>query len=569
MGRSKRRKRNVNNLSPSEQTAKATIESLEFDQIDEAIARLQIQKSLSIQKSLESDDISQIIKASNYLKTKEKEKQTDPKSYFWVPDMFLDSGKGYKTPIKGVSFEVLQRMGNIPLIETIVKTRIEQIQRFLSFTTDEQKEGYTIRRKTGLFEDRNKAKLTDSDKRKIEELNNYLEYGGFNSKWTQSDDFADFIRKIMRDSLVLDQTTFEIVRNRGGKLQRHFATDASMIRLLDSLDPKFQKQFEQWEINGILPSYAQVWNGEILQNPDTKEPIIFYPWELGYGVRNKTTNIRHNGYGTSELEVLIEVVTWILWGMQYNGNFFKQGSNPKGFLTIKNGGMNNETLNEFRGNWKQMMTGVENSHRMPVFEGIDLEWTDLQKNNRDMEYNSWVEFLIIMLCSVYTIDPSELGFHFRQQSELFGQQGQKERLDHSKKKGLVPLLKFLEKLINKYLISELDENYEFVFTGIDIEDRKTAAETIKAELDAGIVPFEVAFEQKMGRPYNEKKDTILNREFIQILQMKQMGGEEMNGYVEGMQGEEENANPFEQYEKAGKSDPIIASAIDYINKTLK
>ena len=87
-----------------------------------------------------------------------------------------------------------------------------------------------------------------------------------------------------------------------------------------------------------------------------------------------------------------------------------------------------------------------NSHKIPVFSGIDLEWIDLQSNNKDMEFQQWMEFLIIMLCSVFTIDPSELGYQFQKQAQIFGQQGQKERIQHSKKKGLKPLLLFFEKV---------------------------------------------------------------------------------------------------------------------------
>lgn len=54
-----------------------------------------------------------------------------------------------------------------------------------------------------------------------------------------------------------------------------------------------------------------VWDGQIIRHPVSDEYVVFYPWELGYGVRNKTTNVLRNGYGCSELETLIEIVTWI------------------------------------------------------------------------------------------------------------------------------------------------------------------------------------------------------------------------------------------------------------------
>ncbi len=547
---------------------------VDFLKIDKQIQELSMQRDLLLDQSLTGDNVAEIIKANDYL---EKVKRTtpDPKSHLWLPDNWFHTGQGYKESVKGVSFDVLQRMGNTFITKAIVNTRVEQIQRFLKFTTDESREGYTIKRKRSAFaKPESIADYSYRDQKQVEHISSFLEVGGENSKWEQTDDLSDFIRKIVRDSLVLDQLTFECVRDRLGNLKKYYAVDASLIRILDAQDPRYAKEWEKWRLNGFLPQYAQVWNGQILKNPITTEPIVFYPWELAYGVRNKTTNIRNNGYGVSEQEVLMEIMTWTLWGMQYNGNFFKQGSQPKGFINIKNPGTNNTTLNEFRGNWRQMMTSVRNSHKIPVFEGIDLEWVDLQHTNRDMEFHGWVEFLLILTCSVYTIDPSELGFNFKQSTQMFGQSGQKERLQHSKKKGLSPLLKFIEKIINKYIVSEIDDRFEFIFTGVDIEDREAAAKVAKLELEAGIVSFEYAFERRMGRPYDPENDTILNPQMVAMEQIKTFGGAKMNGISddgdmssEGEEGGEDNV--FNQFAKAESDDPIVRASKEYIQNTFK
>ena len=80
-------------------------------------------------------------------------------------------------------------------------------------------------------------------------------------------------------------------------------------------------------------------------------------------------------------EILINITTWILYGMEYNGNIFKNGSNPKGVMNIKSGGGSQNTLDDFRESWRHMMNGSQNSHKIPVFEGIDLEWIDMQMKN--------------------------------------------------------------------------------------------------------------------------------------------------------------------------------------------
>lgn len=525
-----------------------------------------------LQSSLNSNDPSEIMKANLYLG------ELTPnsgriQSIFFDPNDFTGNGKGFKDSKGILSFETLRRMGDIYIIRAIVNTRIEQIQNFLHFSEDEQKEGFTIRRKRGLFkDDDSKKELTNQDKKIIENIVKFLEKGGWTEKWDNADNLQTFVRKIAFDSLTLDQLAFEIVRNRGWELQKFRAVDASLIRFLDSVDPRQKESLEDYRFKGYLPRFCMVWEDQILKNPITREPILYYPWELGFGIRNKSSNIRKNGYGTSELETLVEIITWILWGMQYNGNFFSQGSQPKGFINIKNSNISNSTLNEFRQAWTQTMRGVQNSHRVPVINGINLEWIDLQKNNRDMEFNDWLKFLIIIGCAVYRMDPSELGFQFKDQVQIFGQDGQKARLQHSREKGLKPILIFLENIITEYLVSELDENFEFAFTGIEVEDEEAQVELDKKKLEGGMVAMQDIFKKYSGREFDPENDIILNQVYQQAATQKQqqeMFGSSVPGEFqeEGVPSEgEEFENPFDKYKSI--DNPILQPAMDYYMKNL-
>lgn len=525
-----------------------------------------------LQSSLNSNDPSEIMKANLYLG------ELTPnsgriQSIFFDPNDFTGNGKGFKDSKGILSFETLRRMGDIYIIRAIVNTRIEQIQNFLHFSEDEQKEGFTIRRKRGLFkDDDSKKELTNQDKKIIENIVKFLEKGGWTEKWDNADNLQTFVRKIAFDSLTLDQLAFEVVRNRGWELQKFRAVDASLIRFLDSVDLRQKESLEDYRFKGYLPRFCMVWEDQILKNPITREPILYYPWELGFGIRNKSSNIRKNGYGTSELETLVEIITWILWGMQYNGNFFSQGSQPKGFINVKNSNISNSTLNEFRQAWTQTMRGVQNSHRVPVINGIDLEWIDLQKNNRDMEFNDWLKFLIIIGCAVYRMDPSELGLQFKDQAQIFGQDGQKARLQHSREKGLKPILIFLENIITEYLVSELDENFEFAFTGIEVEDEEAQVELDKKKLEGGMVAMQDIFKKYSGREFDPENDIILNQVYQQAATQKQqqeMFGSSVPGEFqeEGVPSEgEEFENPFDKYKSI--DNPILQPAMDYYMKNL-
>jgi hypothetical protein len=546
----------------------ASLSSLSIEEIDRLQKAAPMAFQSKLQAALNSNDAGEIMKANLYLGEINRQ-PTKIQSVFFDPNDISGNGRGFKDSKGVLSFSVLRRMGDIHIVKSIVSTRVEQIMNFMDFSEDEQKEGFTIRKKKSLFSTGDE-KLTNEDKKKISKIVDFLEKGGWTDKWDNVDSLQEFVSKIMSDSLTLDQLAFEMVRNRMWELQKFRAVDASLIRFLDSVDPRQREGFEQYRFKGHLPRYCMVWDEMILHNPITKEPILYYPWELGFGIRNKTSDVRRNGYGVSELETLVNIITWILWGFSYNANFFSQGSQPKGFINIKNPNISNSTLQEFRQAWTQTMAGVGNSHRTPVINGIDLEWVDLQKlSNRDMEFNEWIKFLIIMTCSVYRIDPSELGFNFKESQQIFGQDGQRERLKHSREKGLKPLLIFLQGIITKYIVSELDENYEFAFTGIEVEDEEAQVKLDSEKLSSGMVAMQDIFKKYNGRDFDPEKDIILNQVYQGIKQAeeqnKMFGASQPGQQPEGVPEDEED--PFAQY-KSFNDNPIMKPAVDYYLKNL-
>lgn len=546
----------------------ASLSSLSIEEIDRLQKAAPMAFQSKLQAALNSNDAGEIMKANLYLGEINRQ-PTKIQSVFFDPNDISGNGRGFKDSKGVLSFSVLRRMGDIHIVKSIVSTRVEQIMNFMDFSEDEQKEGFTIRKKKSLFSTGDE-KLTNEDKKKISKIVDFLEKGGWTDKWDNVDSLQEFVSKIMSDSLTLDQLAFEMVRNRMWELQKFRAVDASLIRFLDSVDPRQREGFEQYRFKGHLPRYCMVWEEMILHNPITKEPILYYPWELGFGIRNKTSDVRRNGYGVSELETLVNIITWILWGFSYNANFFSQGSQPKGFINIKNPNISNSTLQEFRQAWTQTMAGVYNSHRTPVINGIDLEWVDLQKlSNRDMEFNEWIKFLIIMTCSVYRIDPSELGFNFKESQQIFGQDGQRERLKHSREKGLKPLLIFLQGVITKYIVSELDENYEFAFTGIEVEDEEAQVKLDSEKLSSGMVAMQDIFKKYNGRDFDPEKDIILNQVYQGMKQAeeqnKMFGASQPGQQPEGVPEDEED--PFAQY-KSFNDNPIMKPAVDYYLKNL-
>ena len=529
--------------------------------VEMAEQKLAAKRFRLIEKAAKSDNPSDMIAAAQTINKIQHRPQENAKAYFIDPLQF-SSNLGYKDKMFSLTYTTLRRMAKTPIVNSIIKTRKNQIADFAEPQADRYNTGFVIRKKLRPGVD---PKMSEKEKKIANAITDFILNCGGQSSWT-GDDFDTFIRKITEDSLTFDQMTFECVRNRRGKLEYFVATDASTFRIAESA---FREDYENSffhrlgsgvyaqenlknldkQINGYYPQYVQIYQSAVVNE--------FYPWELCFGVRNPSTFINANGYGCSELEDLINVVTALLWSDEYNRRFFSQGSAPKGLLRVK-GGMNEKTLQQFKQQWQAMISGVMQSWKTPVVEA-DVDWIDLQKSNRDMEYNSWIEYLIKLACAIYSIDPTEIGWDISRSggnSGLF-EGSQAERLQHSKDKGLYPILKFIQRKINKYIVEQINPDYEFVFMGLN-------GMTIEKELDMDakkITSFATINEIREKwdlEPIEETGDIIENSIFYQAYNQKKQaemqqqqpmggGGENPFGaYEEG--GEDEEWNPFDDYE---------------------
>ena len=539
----------------------------QLDTVEYAKQKLDIKYLTLIEKAAKSDNPDDIIAASKAMSKIQEKKNGQPSKAFFIDPLEFNANLGYKDKPFSLTYTTLKRMAGAPIISSIIKTRKNQIADFAEPQADRYSTGFVIRKKAknGI-----ESKMDEKDKKIANSITDFILNCGNRNSWT-TDDFDTFIRKIVEDSLIYDQLTFECIRNRKGELERFIATDASTFRMADTafgddyVNPHFKRKGSQiWYnkntaisdakmINGFYPHYVQIYQNAVVNE--------FYPWELCFAVRNPSTSIYNNGYGASELEELISVVTSMLWGDEYNRRFFSQGSAPKGLLRVK-GGMNDSAIQQFKQQWQAMISGVMQSWKTPVVEA-DVDWIDLQKNNRDMEYSSWMEYLIKLACAIYCIDPSEIGWDISRSggnSGLF-EKSDAERIQNSKDKGLYPLLKFIQRKINKYIVEQINPEFEFVFMGLN-------GKTIQQELEMDIKKlgaFQTINEvrQKWDLPEIEVGgDVIENSVYFQAYnqakqqemqqqQQEMMSGDEgeynEEGYDEGYEDEEYDENPFESY----------------------
>lgn len=520
--------------------------------------RLEIQEQLTLNKWLQSDDPDLLIKAQTYLQDVERRQASGVKTIIFDPEG-INQGDGYLRKSANLSFSMLRSMSRTPIISSIIKTRVEQVSEFTNPQTDKFQPGFIIRKKKKSYFSKEEDTIVDKSlQKRIDDMVEFVMNCGESSNKWHGDTFDSLTRKIIPDSLSLDQANFEIVRNRKGLPVELIAADAATIRIADSFDDDEYHGVQKQQINGYYPSYVQVLDG-VVKNE-------YFPWELCFGVRNPSTSIYSNGYGSSELEELMNIVTWMLNSDTYNGKFFSQGSAPKGIMKVS-GNVNPTRLQEFRQNWQATTASVYNAHKVPVVESDNFEWIDLQRTNRDMEFSQWQEYLIKVSCAIYKIDPTEVFDLQHTNSGALRSDNKEENVKYSRDKGLKPLLRAYQAWLNKYVINPRDPELELVFVGLDVD-----SEEKELELDIKRVGSFMGYKEirkKYGLEDLDPDDAILSPTYLQIQSMKMMGNPESNQAVDQFSDQGYQGDQGDQYaEKSVETNPFIQELNNYVKRNL-
>lgn len=432
----------------------------------------------------------------------------DPTSLLYDPFALVDQ-LGFRDKPGGLTYGILREMSRkTPVYTGVMQTRLTQVSSFAQRQKDPTAPGFGV-----ILRD-DKKHPTRVENKRLRQLEDWLLQTG--TRWSPGrDDFRSFLKKLTRDSLELDQACFEIVRNRRGEPSEFYAVDGATIRIAD-VPPNMASTQDPNEVR-----YVQLY--------DEIRIAEYAAQDLCFGVRNPRSDLRCNGYGCSELEMMINVITATLYSFDYNKRAFSQGSFANGLLNFK-GTMPQEKLESFRRQWKMMVSGVGNAHRVPMTNSDEIQWIDFNKSNRDMEYAAWMDFLIKVLCAIMQFDPAEINFNYGnsgQQSQTFGTPAA-EKFKNSKDRGLRPLLTEIAGWINNYLIWPIDPNFAFTFLGLDEDDSDQKIKREKDESSYKKTVDEIRAEDDMEPLPDGKGAIILNPTWLQFAQgqdMARQGGQ--------------------------------------------
>lgn len=381
-----------------------------------------------------------------------------PKTLFWDPFAVIEQ-LGYKDRPSPLTYNTLKQIvWRMPILSDIIMTRVNQVASFAQPRSNRYDIGFRIKMRDG------QEHPDAADKKLIQAMQTYFMRTGITKNPRGRSDFESYLRALTWDALRFDQDCTEIVPNRKGQPAEFYAVDASSMRLAASARQHIDEDLDD-EIR-----YVQVYDNMVITQY-TQE-------ELCFGIRNPITDMRNFGYGTSELEMLMNAITSLLYAWEYNSRFFSQGTAPKGLLNFK-GTVPEKHLAQFKRQWYSMLSGVENAWKTPITNSPDdIQWLSMQSSNRDMEFNAWMDFLIKVVCAAYSMDPSEINFKYGNTGQTSGlsEDSNRDKVVESRERGLRPILRHISGNINKFIMWPINENFEFEFVGLDAMNRNEVAD---------------------------------------------------------------------------------------------
>jgi hypothetical protein len=407
----------------------------------------------------------------------------------WLDDQRTNiQGEWYERPT-AFSFDTMRTMAdNTPILASVIMTRQRQIKRFCRASADGKGPGFQIKLKDGG------AKVGAEEQKNIQLLQGFFTNCGWESKprirqRLRRDNFSGFMAKQIRDSLIMDSAPIEIEwkRDKSKGIDGFYAVDGSTIRLCNEVG--YQGDDEIYAL--------QVLEGRI-RAAYTYDDLIYVP-------RNPRSDVLAGGYGMSETELLIKVVTGFLNAFTYNTKYFDSNAIPKGLLHLT-GDYSQEDLAAFKRQWNGMVKGINNAWTMPVMVSKNSEskvgFENFNADVNEIMFGKWMTFLTSIICAIYGMAPDEINFEsFTTGASSLSGSDTEEKLINSKDKGLRPLLSHYEDLLSDYIVGEFGDKYVFRWTGLDEKD--------PSQLWAEEVALSTWNEGRKARGWDEIKDEIL------------------------------------------------------------
>jgi hypothetical protein len=340
----------------------------------------------------------------------------------------------------GVSFTELRGLADaLPLLRAVIETRKDQIAA----------QSYAIRaRARGESPDASKS---------IDAVTCFL------ARPDRRHSFADWLRMLLEEMLVIDAATIYPRYNRGGSLYSLDVIDGATIKPLIGEDGRAPEPPD--------PAYQQILKG--IPAAD------FSAVELLYLPRNLRA---HRLYGMSPVEQIALTVNIALRRDASTLDYYRAGSSPDAFATLPKE-WTADQIRSFQDYFDALMSGNLARRRQTKFMPADFKLIEARQPPLKDQYDEWLARII---CYAFSVPASAFVAQVnRATSETLRQQATQE--------GLVPLKAWVKSALDHVIQECMNEpSLEFVWVGDDAVDPLEQAQTLQILVGAGIKTREEA-----------------------------------------------------------------------------
>lgn len=317
--------------------------------------------------------------------------------------------------------------------------------------------------------------------------------------------FPEFMRAIVMNSMTFDAAPVRMEATAG------YAAGEGMVRLTKAMGHPAPEPVAAFiPIAGdrvtltvreeYKPEYRTDVNAKIIEyvvkGPEDQIQFELTWREMAYWVRNRDDRQELQGYGHSELEDAVDVLSGAAMGFKWNTEQFAGNHIPPGFVAMPGG--TEEVIEEFLTTLELSSGPAGGWHNLPVIatdpEGkATVQFVPLGERPSDMQQEKFLVFCINVLCSLFCKSAEEIGFqaYTARQGTPLNEADPETRIMQGQDTGFGPRMTWAEANINESIISRFDDGaWRFVWKGLSKSSEERALKLSGLRLMQGITSQE-------------------------------------------------------------------------------
>jgi hypothetical protein len=375
----------------------------------------------------------------------------------------------------------------------LIRTRIDQMKRIWQRTFTDDKIGFRVVHERHEDDSYKVTKGDDTRCREMEDLlidpspERFTQYYPHRVRpHTRMKDLASVLAKA---ELVIDRKVIRRIRRADGQgyaafhwlpgetilnadeAMRDWAAKNEVNKRVTSYTA--MKMSEHSGIDITESAYVQVIDGMLVES--------FKADEISIHISNPSDEINQFGYGTSRLELSLEVTAVLMHAWNFNKEMFNTNY-PESILSIS-GDFDKEGLQAFKQQMLGETHGSGNYWRLPIIpssgkDDFKIEAHKLRDTPKDMLFDQFIRLLLMFKSAAYGSHPSQLNLAIDSgggSGSLFGS-SQAEEIELSKEQGLIPMLDDMCEWLTDAVVKPRYSDLKVIIVGMEKEDKKAAVD---------------------------------------------------------------------------------------------